>query len=127
LKSQEGYVVKKNSAWDHLPLPPRDYLVLFALTGGPRHGYRLVMEVEAQSEGAVQLDPSNLYRLLRGLMGRGLVEDRGRKPTPEDPAARRRYFALSAGGQRVVAAEARRLARLTDAARSARLIPEVGR
>ncbi len=123
---EPGQVMSHNELeTKHLPLPPRDYLILFALTGGPGHGYGLVKQIERQSDGAVRLDPSNLYRSLRGLMQRGLVRDLGRRATAEDATARRRYYEISGLGQRVVTAEARRLARLTDAARSARLIPGV--
>jgi DNA-binding PadR family transcriptional regulator len=58
---------------DFIPLNPRDYLVLFSLTAGERHGYGIVKEVEEQSAGAVRMDPSNLYRSLKRLIQKGLV------------------------------------------------------
>ena len=103
-----------------LPVSPKDYLVMFALSAGERHGYGLVKDVEAQSDGAVRLDPSNLYRSLRKLIKDGLVQETGQDD-------RRCYYAITGLGRRVVAAEARRLARLTRAARERRLIPRTER
>jgi DNA-binding PadR family transcriptional regulator len=108
----------------HLPLNPRDYLVLYALTGGPSHGYGLVKDVERQSRGLVRLDPSNLYRSLKRLIQQGLVEERERERTRQSGGERRRFYGITSLGRKVVAAEAERLSRLTDAARASRLIPE---
>src|SRR3970040_491211 len=73
-----------------LPLPPRDYLVLFALAGGPAHGYGILKAIESGS-GGVPFDPANLYRSLRKLTRDGLViEAAGREPDSAG-APRRRY------------------------------------
>ncbi len=106
-----------------IPLPPRDYLVLFALTEGDRHGYGLVKDVESLTNGLVSLDPSNLYRSIKRLAEDGLVTESGQKKTPRAGGERRRFYAITPFGQRVVSAEAQRLADLTEAARARRLIP----
>ncbi len=62
-----------------LPLSPRDYLILFALVDGDRHGYGLVKDVERLSEGAVRIDPANLYRSLRRMVKTGLVVESERR------------------------------------------------
>lgn len=102
-----------------LPLNPRDYLVLFALTEGERHGYGLVKDIEDQTDGVVKMDPSNLYRSLKRLIGEGWVEERG---TRQQDGERRKYYGITGLGRRVVQAEAARLAALAEAARSANLI-----
>ena len=109
-----------------LPLNPRDYLVLFSLTDGERHGYGIVKEIGQQTDGGVEMDPSNLYRALKRLIGEGLVTEAGRRPGG-DGDERRRYYAITEFGRRVVAAEAARLAQLTDLARSRKLITRSGR
>ncbi len=95
-----------------LPLPPRDYLVLFALAEGPDHGYAILKAIESGS-GGVPFDPANLYRSLRKLTRDGLVIE-----TPErardTPGAPRRRYTLTPLGRRVLAAEATRLASLAD-------------
>ncbi len=106
-----------------IPLPPRDYLVLFALTGGERHGYGLVKDVESLTNGLVQLDPSNLYRSIKRLIDDGLVAEYKRKKVPGAGDERRRFYTITPFGRRVVSAEAERFADLADAARARRLIP----
>jgi DNA-binding PadR family transcriptional regulator len=54
---------------DHLPLAPRDLLILAVLAEGPQHGYGIIKAVEARSESGVLLDPANLYRVLRRMRG----------------------------------------------------------
>lgn len=108
----------------HIPLNPRDYLVLFALTDGVRHGYGLVKEIEAQSDGRVRIDPANLYRTLKRMIATGLVEEADAPPADDgDPGReRRRYYRISELGDEVVRLEAARLAELTAAARSRRIL-----
>lgn len=107
-----------------LPLHPKDYLILFALEAGERHGYGLVKDVEQLSGGTVRIDPANLYRSLRRLERDELVEEcEGGDGGDGVEDERRRYYRLTGLGLRVVAAEAARLARLADAARARRLIP----
>ena len=106
-----------------LPLHPKDYLILFSLSSGERHGYGIVKEVEAESRGDVRLDPANLYRSIRRLIRDGLVAEADRRPARGSGNERRRYYAITDFGREVVVAEASRLARLADAARARKLIP----
>ena len=104
-----------------LPLAPRDYLILFALVDGPRHGHGMLKSIETESHG-VLLDPANLYRSLRKLERDELVsETRDSGTDTEGPA--RRFYKLTKLGRDVLAAEAERLAHLTDAARARKLVP----
>ena len=107
-----------------IPLNPRDYLILFTLVSEDRHGYGIVKRVEADSGGQVSLDPANLYRAIKRLIRTGLVEEADERPAPESGGQRRRYYAITDFGREVVALEAARLARLADAARVEKLIPE---
>lgn len=107
---------------DLLPLAPREFLILLALAGGRSHGYGLIQESERLSDGCVAMDPANLYRTLKRLTREGLVEDVGRAPSEEASGERRRYYAITPLGQRVVAAEAERIGRLADIARERALI-----
>ena len=111
---------------DFLPMNPRDYLVLFSLTAGERHGYGIVKEVESQSAGAVRMDPSNLYRSVKRLMKLGLVAE-SELQQDQDSDERRRFYSLTPLGTAAVEAEARRLSQLTDAAKARKLISRSGR
>ncbi len=110
-----------------LPLNPRDYLILFSLVTGERHGYGIVKEVERDSGGKIQLDPANLYRSVKRLIRDGLVVEADRRPAAEAEDERRRYYAITDFGHRVVTLEAARLAELADAARARNLIAGEGR
>jgi DNA-binding PadR family transcriptional regulator len=104
-----------------LPLAPRDYLILFALVDGPRHGHAILKGVESAA-GGVLLDPANLYRTLRKLERDELVDEvPGAAKSAEGPP--RRVFQLTKLGRAELAAEASRLAELADAARRRKLVP----
>lgn len=98
-----------------LPLHPRDFHVLLGLVDRPRHGYGLVKEIERRTEGAMSLDPANLYRAIQKLDSMGLVTE---SPPPEDDPdddRRRRYYTITPRGSRALVAEAGRMRDLADA------------
>ncbi len=100
-----------------LPLPQAQFHVLVALTDGERHGYAIMQDVEASSDGIVRMGPATLYGTLKRLVDQGLAEELARRPADDDDQ-RRRYYRLTGLGQRVCAAEADRLAGLVRIARS---------
>lgn len=103
------------SAQDHLPLHPLELRILMALVDGPSYGTRIVQEIEEREGHRQKLYPANLFRRIRDLSARGLVED---APTPAGADPRRSYLRLSALGRAVARAEAARLQELvTEAAR----------
>lgn len=93
-----------------------------AVLEGPSYGTRIVAEIEARERHGPKLYPANLYRRIRDLMARGLVED---APSPEGADPRRSYVRITGLGQRVARAEARRLRDLVADAERHRLLPEV--
>ncbi|MFP5355672.1 MAG: PadR family transcriptional regulator [Gemmatimonadota bacterium] len=111
------------SPGEHLPLRPVEFEILLTLAPGERHGYAIIQETEARSEGAVTLETGTLYRALHRLVQAGLVTPTERRATDDSEDERRRYYALTPLGRQVAAAEATRLARLVSAAQAARLIP----
>lgn len=100
----------------------RDFHILFALEAGEAHGYGLVKQIADRTEGAIELDPANLYRALQRMLDRKLVRDAGRRPSPE-AARSRRYYELTDLGRRVLAAEAERMRSLARDAEARELIP----
>lgn len=107
-----------------LPLKPRDYHVLFALSHAELHGYGLMKALEEQSGGLLRLDPTSLYRRLRVLLRDGLVAecDAGTEAPDADP--RRRYYRITEAGMTVLRAEIRRMRGLVEDAEAARLVTE---
>jgi len=69
----------------------------------------------------MRLYPANLYRRIRDLMSRELLEE---APAPEGADPRRTYVRLTQLGREVARAEARRLQELVDDAARLRLLPE---
>ncbi len=111
------------SAAEFLPLSARDFYILFFLAQGERHGYGLVKAIDAHSDGAVRLDPANLYRGIQRLVATGLVADGPCRATGDSPRERR-YYRITELGREVVAADAVRMRDLVVAAADKRLIPD---
>jgi DNA-binding PadR family transcriptional regulator len=91
-----------------LPLPLAQFHVLVALTAGERHGYAIMQDVDASSNGVVRMGPATLYGTLKRLVEDGLAEETTRRDDPQRDQ-RRRTYRLTGLGQRVCAAEADRL------------------
>ena len=89
----------------HLPLSEAFYCILLALAE-PLHGYGIMQKVEAGSEGAVRIGPGTLYGALTTLEKEKLI-------TRFDTVDRRKRYALTEKGRRVLAAELARLRMLT--------------
>ena len=105
------------------PLKPLVFQVLLALVEGERHGWALVREVQ-QRGGFDEIMPGNFYRTLRGMLADGLIEETDERPDPALDDQRRRYYRITAAGERACAAEVQRMEILLRHARSAP--PELG-
>jgi len=108
---------------DFLPLRPVELEILVTLAAGERHGYAIIQETEARTDGALRLETGTMYRALHRLVKVGLAKPTARRAVDETDDERRRYYAITDLGLRVAAAEAARLARLVSAARAAHLLP----
>jgi len=102
---------------NHLPLTPAVFHILLALTGSEKHGYAIMREVEDTSAGRMALGPGTLYGAIKRLLKTGLIEETDERPDPALDDSRRRYYALTDLGRRVLAAETERLDYLVKAAR----------
>lgn len=91
-------------------LSPAQHHILLALLAGERHGYALMKDVEAITEGAMRLGPGTLYGALKRLLEAALVEEGGERQ--DDGDERRRYYRITGAGRRALAAETERLQRL---------------
>ena len=101
---------------DFLPLTPAEFQVLLALAEGERHGYAIMQDVKAQTNGQLTIGPGTLYTLLDRLLTSGIIEESPRRPELNEDQ-RRRYYRLGRLGRRVLEAEAQRLEALVRAAR----------
>ncbi|HUQ79927.1 MAG TPA: PadR family transcriptional regulator [Gemmatimonadaceae bacterium] len=100
-----------------------EFEILLTLATGERHGYAIIQDIEARSNGALTVETGTLYRALQRLAEEDIVRltDAPRGLASDDE--RRRFYAITAEGRRAAASEARRMAALVDAARRASLIP----
>ncbi|WP_158748366.1 PadR family transcriptional regulator [Acidobacterium sp. S8] len=92
----------------HLPLTPAVFAILLALVDGEKHGYAIMQEARQHTT----MGPGTLYGSIDRLLASGLVRETG---ISEDE--RRRYYALTALGKRVIMAETQRLERAIQLAR----------
>jgi DNA-binding PadR family transcriptional regulator len=112
---------------DLLPLPPATFHILLAVADDERHGYGIIQDVAARTNGALRLSPGTLYRSIQRMLEHGLLTEVKERPAAPDDDERRRYYAITRLGRLVAEAEARRLVQLVDMARAARFVPESGR
>lgn len=106
---------------DLLPLTPAVLNILLALADEERHGYGIMQEVEARTEGETRLGPGTLYGSIKRMLADGLIEDSDERPDPAMDDQRRRYYRITEFGRRVVGAEAERLQSLVSAARAKKI------
>jgi DNA-binding PadR family transcriptional regulator len=107
-----------------LPLPPATFHILIALADEDRHGYAIIQEVAARTNGATQLSAGTLYRSIQRMQEQGLIVETHERPAPDEDDERRRYYRITPFGSAVARAEARRLAEMVRLARASGIIPE---
>jgi DNA-binding PadR family transcriptional regulator len=83
-------MAKKNTA--QAPLTPAVLHILLALSTGERHGYGIMKQVQADSQGKAKMGPGTLY----GSMGRMMDDER------------RIYYKLTGAGRAALEAELKR-------------------
>jgi len=113
----------RDDASAFLPLPLATFHILLALADEDRHGYGIILEVQARTGGALRLSAGTLYRSIQRMMEDGLIVEVHERPAPEDDDERRRYYRITGLGTRVARAEVGRLAELVKLARAAGFAP----
>lgn len=94
-----------------LPLTPAVFNILLALADGEKHGYGIMLEVEANTKGQVLMGPGTLYGSIKRMLQAGLIEESDERVDPEtDDPRRRSYYRLTELGRRTLRMEAERLA-----------------
>ena len=106
-----------------LPLLPATFHILVALADEDRHGYAIIQDVAARTDGSIRLSPGTLYRSIQRMLEDGLIVETDERPSPEDDDERRRYYRLTTLGTAAAKAEAARLMDLVRMARARGLAP----
>src|SRR5215467_13939935 len=107
-----------------LPLPPATFHILIALAEEDRHGYAVIQDVAARTDGQLKLSAGTLYRSIQRMLDQGLIVEPRDRPDPDEDDERRRYYRITPLGAAVARAEARRLAELVRMARARGLAPK---
>ena len=105
-----------------LPLPPATFHILLALLDEERHGYAIIQDIEARTQGELRMSAGTLYRSIARMVEQGLISEVRRRMAADDP--RRRYYRITPFGTTVARAEMRRLSDLVRMARARGLKPE---
>jgi PadR family transcriptional regulator PadR len=107
LQEPDDITMKKGTA---------ELLILAQLEKGPSHGYEIAQKIEARSRGAVSFHVASLYPILYRLERRGLIAGRWVEKAGQ---RRRRYYALTVRGRKVLGEQRRNWAAFMQAVRAA--------
>ena len=90
------------------PLTPAVLHILLALSTGERHGYGIMKQVQADSDGKTKMGPGTLYGSMGRMMEAGLIRECDRRVDPGLDDERRVYYELTGAGRAALEAELER-------------------
>jgi DNA-binding PadR family transcriptional regulator len=106
-----------------LPLPAATFHILLAVADEDRHGYAIIQDVAARTDGELRLSAGTLYRSIQRMLDQGLIVEPRERPLPQLDDERRRYYRITPLGRAVAEAESRRMAQLVRMARNRGFAP----
>src|SRR5688500_2746847 len=112
--------IDPNAVQAMLPLPTATFHILLAVSTSECHGYAIIQEVAARTDGALQMSAGTLYRSIARMVEQGLITEVTRRRAASDDE-RRRYYRITPFGTAVARAEMRRLTELVRMARASGL------
>jgi len=108
---------------DYLPLTPAVFHILLALSQGAQHGYAVMKEVAAQTDGELRLGSGKLYYSIQRMLDEELIGEI-EPPPGHKPERGRRTYELTALGRDLLEAEAQRLQRTVKLAQHRRVLAD---
>ena len=102
----------------HLPLTEPTFFILLSLAPAPQHGYAIMKNTAALSDGRVQLRTSTLYGAIKRLLDQGWIE-RAEEESGVENGRERKAYRLTDLGRRLLNAETVRLQSLVAVAMQA--------
>jgi DNA-binding PadR family transcriptional regulator len=121
---RNGYIqCGVNKKLGNEPLTPAVFHILLALSTDERHGYGIMKQVAAESQGKVKMGPGTLYGSIGRMMEAGLVQESDKKVDPELDDERRVYYKITALGKAALAAELERYREILAVAKTKKLAP----
>jgi DNA-binding PadR family transcriptional regulator len=106
------------------PLPAATFHILMSLAEEERHGYAIIQDVEASTNGELRLSAGTLYRSIQRMLEQGLIVESNRRPARALDDERRRYYRITQQGLTIARGEMRRLTQLVRLGRERGLKPE---
>ena len=94
------------------PLTESYFFILLCLYRGPNHGYGIMQQALALSDGNVRIGSGTMYGATGNMMKKGWIEE-----CPAEGFDRKRLYRLTEAGQQVLMDEIERLQYLDRAAR----------
>jgi len=104
------------------PLTPAVLHILLALSAKERHGYGIMKQAIADSQGRVKMGPGTLYGSLGRMLEAGLIRESNKKIDPDIDDERRVYYRITGLGHRTLAAELERYREVVAVATSKELL-----
>ncbi len=89
----------------YTPLTPAVLHILMALSESEKHGYAIMKQVEADSEGKVTMGPGTLYGSIKRMLDAGLIAESNKKVDPKMDDQRRIYYKITGLGSKALQAE----------------------
>ena len=90
------------------PLTPAVLHILLALSTGERHGYGIMKQVQADSQGKTKMGPGTLYGSVGRMIEAGLIREFDKRVDPEMGDERRIYYELTGAGRTALEGELKR-------------------
>ena len=90
------------------PLTEATFYILLSLSPSAKHGYAIMKEVKALSQGRVVFSTGTLYGALRRLLEQGWIQ-RVSDPEPNPTDRERKAYALTERGRKIANGEIERL------------------
>lgn len=105
-----------------LPLTNIAFHVLVALAEEARHGYAIIKDIEARTDGQLSVRSGALYTVIQSMLEKGLIDHASPDEAVTDQ--RRKYYRITRLGRQVAALEGERLAQMLSFAQRRRLLSE---
>lgn len=102
------------------PLTPAVFYILLSLGIKERHGYDIMKQVREDSKGKVSLGPGTLYGTIKRMLEEKLIVEKDERPDASLDDERRRYYALTELGKKMLSAELQRFDEALNIAKRAK-------
>ena len=107
---------RKQFIQKHTPLTPPIFYILLSLATKERHGYDIMKQVEADSQGKVALGPGTLYGAIKRMLEEKLILE------VRSTHARRKYYQLTEKGRGIFHHELQRYHETVELAKHKNLL-----